>query len=152
MNSKVKVLANEAGSTVIVSENNPEYGHISVCQEKAQFDEKTSFVKIKITYALVAGKVEDLRKLGWTANKELPGKIVIKESLTPFNTKEPERDYKYAGDSGIICTVNDQPIYRKLFYSPSEESKDVFVAHDNGEVIKASYRQALVPNKEEFEA
>ena len=46
----------------------------------------------------------------------LPGKIVVVESLTPFNPENPDRDLKIAGGTGVICRIDDQPIYRQTFY------------------------------------
>jgi len=31
------------------------------------------------------GKVSDLQELGYTTDSDLPGKIIVKESFTPFN-------------------------------------------------------------------
>jgi hypothetical protein len=45
--------------------------------------------------------------MGFYAGQELPGTIVIEESLTPFNKKAPERDLKIAGETGIVCRVGD---------------------------------------------
>ena len=39
--------------------------------------------------------------------------------------------------------VNEQPIYRKAFYSQDANAQDVLIAHTNVEVIKAAYAKAL---------
>lgn len=59
--------------------------------------------------------------------------------MTPFNEKDPERDYKVAGKTGIVCTLDDQPIYRKAFYTLNMEAYDVTVGHNNTEAIRAEY-------------
>lgn len=151
MNSKVKVLANEAGSVVVVSENNPNYGHIRVSQDRVLFDEK-GFLRKKTIYALIAGEVEDLRSLGWNSGKELPGKIAIKESLTPFNAKDPERDFKKAGTTNVVCTLDDQPIYRKTVYTPNGEAPDATVEHNNTDAIRAAYAVQKEEATEELDA
>jgi len=151
MNAKVKVLANEAGSAVVVSENNPEYGHIRVSQDRVLFDEK-GFLRKKTIYALIAGTVEDLRSLGWTPGMLLPGKILIKESLSPFNAKEPDRDFKLAGTTGIVCTSDDQPIYRKTVYTPNGETADTTVEHNNTDAIRAAYAEQKETAAEELDA
>jgi hypothetical protein len=68
---------------------------------------------------------------------------VVKEQLKPFNKRNPEKDLKVAGDTGITCMVDDQPIYRKSFYSQDDNAKDVLVAHTNVEAIKAAYAKSL---------
>jgi len=148
MNSKVKVTADEAGNVVVPSTNNSEYGHIRVEQTRAIFDDK-GFARIKSISALIPGLIADLRSFEWKAGQEIDGKIIAKESLTPFNPKDPERDYKVAGKTGVVCCIDGQPIYRKTFYSTDSNCQDVFVydekgnpiSHNNGEAIRVAYKQ-----------
>jgi hypothetical protein len=88
MNSKVTVTADAAGNVVVPSMNNPEYGYVRVEQVKTIFDDK-GFVARKPISAIINGTVSDLKSLGWTKNQVLDGKIIIKESTTPFSTKNP---------------------------------------------------------------
>lgn len=141
MNSNVTVTADEStGAVVIKSKNSPDWGHIRLQQIKSTFDEN-GFTRKKSITALVHGTIEDLNSFNWTAGKELPGKIAFKESLEPFNTKEPARDYKYAGKTGVICCADGQPVYRKTFYTLNTSTEDVAVAHNNTDAIKAAYAQ-----------
>jgi hypothetical protein len=71
--------------------------------------------------------------------QELPGKILIKESLEPFSSKNPERDLKVAGDTGIVCRLEGNPIYRRTYYSVSSNAEDTFIQHDNVEELRAAY-------------
>jgi hypothetical protein len=135
MGSKVKVTANEAGEVIIMSKDNGKYGHIRVEQKRTMISDK-GWVKVKGVSALLHGTVEELESLGYEDGQTLPGKIVIKESLVPFNVKAPEVDYKMAGNTGIVCCVDGQPIYRKAFYNPSGNDQDDTIAHDNGEAIR----------------
>jgi hypothetical protein len=135
MVSKVKVTANEAGEVIIMSKDNGKYGHIRVEQKRTMISDK-GWVKVKGVSALLHGTVEELESLGYEDGQTLPGKIVIKESLVPFNVKAPEVDYKMAGNTGIVCCVDGQPIYRKAFYNPSGNDQDDTIAHDNGEAIR----------------
>ena len=41
-----------------------------------------------------------------------------------------------AGDTGIVCCVDGQPIYRKTFFVVDTTAQDVLIAHDNGSAIK----------------
>lgn len=135
--NKVKVSANEAGSVIIVSENNPEWAHIRVTQQRVIFD--NGFAKAKIINAFIPGLIEDLKKLNWIKDQEIDGKIIEKESLKPFNPKQPERDFKVAGKTGIICNVDGQPIYRKTMYTTNINALDEKVSHTNKEEIKLAF-------------
>ena len=72
----------------------------------------------------------------------MEGKVVVKERLTPFNSKDPERDFKIAGASGIVCTKNGAPIYRKHVVTFDTSAQDVTEEHDNQDEIKAAYAEA----------
>jgi hypothetical protein len=74
--------------------------------------------------------------MGLESMEFLPGKIVIKEQLEAFSANDGNRDYKMAGDTGIICCVDGQPIYRKTFFVADATAQDVLVAHNNGAAIK----------------
>ena len=135
MFSKVVVTGNEAGQVVIASKENPIYGHIRVEQKRTMLTNK-GWVRTKVVSALIHGTVEELESLNFAAGEIIPGKIAIKESLVPFNTKDPSVDYKVAGKTGIICMVEDQPIYRKSFYNPSGTETDELISHTNAEQIR----------------
>jgi hypothetical protein len=139
MNSKVKVTAEEVtGNVVVVSKNNPEWGHIRVEQSRTTIDDN-GFARKRNISALIHGTVEDLKSFKWVNGQEVPGQIIAKESLEPFNMNSPERDYKIAGKTGIVCCQDGQPIYRKTFYTLNSSAEDVLVAHNNIEDIRAAY-------------
>ena len=138
MSNKIKVTADEAGTVIVISEGNSEYGHIRVIQERVIFDER-GWARKKPVSALVPGTVEDLKSLGWMNHQELEGKIIVKESLKPFNLKDPDRDLKIAGKTGIICCQDGKPIYRKTFYTNASNAGDVLIEHTNGEDIRSAY-------------
>lgn len=142
MNSKVKVTADAAGNVVVPSSNNSEWGHIRVEQSRIVFDDK-GFARVKPMSALIPGLISDLRSFGWKAGQEIDGKIIAKESLIAFNSKEPDRDYKVAGKTGIVCCIDGQPIYRKTFYTPTESSQDVFILDENGNPISHNNTEAI---------
>jgi hypothetical protein len=151
MNSKVKVAANATtGAIVNVSENNPDYAYIRLEQTKAIVDDN-GFLKNRTISALLQGDTQDLRDLAWFDGQEVSGKICIKESLEPFNSKNPERDLKKAGDTGIVCSVEGSPIYRKTTWDPTGTKAESFVQHDNIAELRAAYEtqksdKALKPN------
>jgi len=133
--SKVVVTADKKGNIISVSENNPEFGSVRVEQTTTEINEKGWLRNAKRS-AFIRGKVQDLIEMDFEEGQEIPGRIVVKESLTPFNTEEPDRDLKIAGDSGIICRIDDEPIYRQTFYSPKKDAEDVFIQHNNSTEIK----------------
>ena len=150
MNKSVKVTANEAGQVVNISKNNPEYGFIRVAQERTIFE--GGWARKKTLSALISGSTEDLKSMGLRAGQEMPGRIIVTESLEPFNAENPEKDYKVAGDTGIICCLDGQPIYRKTFYTEDVSATDTMIAHNNGDAIKAAYAEAEANKSAEGEA
>jgi len=134
---KVVVCATE-GKVILVSEKNPEFGQIRVCQIRTIFDE-TGWARKKKLWASVPGTIDILEGLGWKEGDELEGKIVIKESLTPFNKKEPEKDLKIAGKSGVPCKQGGKPIYMKNIYTEVLSAGDTSVPHDNIAEIREAY-------------
>jgi hypothetical protein len=135
MLSKVYVTANEAGQVVVPSRDNSNYGHIRIEQKRTIITDK-GWVRSKVLSALMHGTIDELESLGFMAGEIIPGKIVIKESLTPFNAKDPASDYKVAGKTGIVCMVGNQPIYRKCFYNQSGADIDETIAHTNSDAIR----------------
>lgn len=136
--SKVVVTADAAGNVIVPSQKNPEWGHIRVVQNRMVVDHN-GFARRKPLSALILGKIEDLKGFGYKKDQEIEGKVIFREDLKPFNTDEPDRDYKRAGKTGIICCVDGQPIYRKNFYDQKESAEDVSLQHTNGDEIKAAY-------------
>ena len=135
MQNLVNIQADDMGNVIRQSDPKSEYGFIRLTQSKPVIS-PTGWFSPKNLSALILGKVEELKSGGFTANQKLSGNIVIVEQLEPFNTNDPERDYKYAGDTGIVCCVDGQPIYRKTFFVADATAEDVLIAHNNGQDIK----------------
>lgn len=133
--SKVIVTADENGNVIGVSQNNPEYGYIRVEQQAIQINDEGWLRNVKRS-ALIKGKVVDLQQAEYKQGTLLPGKIVVVESLIPFNIDNPDRDLKLAGPTGVICRIDDQPIYRQTFYTQNPTACDEFISHTNREEIK----------------
>jgi len=133
--SKVTVVADKNGNLISVSPNNPEYGWFFVEQELFQFSTTGWLKKVK-RKARIMGKTEDLLSTGYREGTSLPGKIVVVESLTPFNAENPDRDLKVAGETGVICRIDDQPIYRQSFYTTNVNASDELITHDNSDEIR----------------
>jgi len=139
MNSKVKVVADAtSGAVVVQSQNNPEYGYVRLEQVRTLVDDN-GFLKRKVISTLLQGEMGVLVASGFYNGQELPGSICIVESLEPFNKRNPERDLKIAGETGIVCTVDGNPIYRKTLYSVSANASDTLIKHDNVDELRAAY-------------
>ena len=139
--SKVTVCADENGAVINISEN-PEIGFIKVEQTKIEF-RNTGWINKQKLSSLIFGEVDELKTFGWVNGMEIPGNIVILEQLDPFNENDPERDYKIAGDTGIVCCVEGQPIYRKSFYDSTGELEDIKLQHTNGDAIRDKFLEEL---------
>lgn len=131
----VTIAADKEGNLISVSPKNPEYGSIRV-EQIAQEINKNGWFSFKKRSALIKGKVSDLVEAGFKVGQPLPGKIVVRESLIPFNIENPERDLKIAGESGIVCRYEDQPIYRQSFYTTELSEQDQLIMHTNTEEIR----------------
>ena len=145
--SKVTVRADKNGNIVKISENNPEFGFIRVEQIATQI--ANGWLRKVKRSAIINGNVNDLLDASFKDGQELAGKIVIVESFNPFNPENPDRDLKIAGDTGIICRVDDQPIYRQSVYTVNDQAQDEFIMHDNTEEIKevVTIQKSLVKAK-----
>jgi len=128
MNNLVTVRKSENGATVRVS-NNPEYGYVVLEQIASEL--KGGWISDKTLTTIIQGKTSVLESMD--LSKPLIGKIVVLESLKPFNDKQPERDLKYAGDTGIVCM---DPIYRKTEFTYDTNAHSAFIKHTNGADIR----------------
>jgi hypothetical protein len=135
MTGKVKVTADQNGNIIGISQNNPEYGYIRVEQDANQINAK-GWLRVTKRFAFIKGTVKDLQAANFSKDTSLPGKIVVKESFYPFNLENPDKNLKIAGDTGVICRVNDQPIYRDTFYTTDVNAGDELIMHTNTDEIR----------------
>lgn len=142
MQNFVNVIGDEMGNVITPSSNNDEYGYVRVEQKAATINTE-GWVKVSKRSAIIKGKIEDLKQFGFQKDKTIPGKIIVKESFVPFNIINPERDLKYAGDTGVVCRVDDQPIYRQSFFTTDLNQHDDLISHNNSDEI----REAQVTSK-----
>lgn len=141
MTTKVKVTADELGN-VITPTANPEIGYIKL-EQKANII-NGNWIKNQKKTCLIFGKFEDLQEFGFKKNDELDGNIIIEESFIPFNEKNAEKEMKMAGDTGVPCLVDGQPIYRRTRYTTNPSETDILIQHNNTNQIK----EAIDANKE----
>jgi hypothetical protein len=152
MNSKVLVVADATGAVINVSENNPEYGYVKLQQAKTVVDDN-GFLRRTVLTALIQSSVDILKEMNYYGGQILPGILVIDEALAPFNKKNPERDLKIAGKTGIVCRLDDQPIYRRVVYRQDPSSTDKTIQHTNVEELREAYNaqkatSAIKPNQD----
>jgi hypothetical protein len=146
MDSKVYVVGDPTTKAVVVqSKHNPDFGYVKVVQSRSMVGADGFYRKLEVP-ALIHGFTSDLVHAGYYAGQELPGRVVIKESLTPFNTTEPNRDIKIAGETGVVCTKDGQAIYRKTIYTEVASVEEVTIPHDNIDEIRAA-NQRMNSNK-----
>ena len=138
---KVSIAPDELGNVIRVSQKNPDYGHVRLTQDTVGYT-VNGWVKKQSRSTLLHGTVEDLKSVGIQDQTELPGQIIIRESLEAFSNDNPDRDLKIAADTGIVCrklnheTGEEQPIYRKSFYDPTNAQSDELIPHTNSDEIK----------------
>lgn len=142
MYSKVTTLPDANGLVVRQSTNNPEYGYVVLKQTRTMIQSNPNnpkavgWLQTKNVTTLIKGKVEELQAMGFTKDTVLPGKIVIKESTTPFSEENPDQHLKIAGATGIVCCIDGEPIYKMTYYTPDENEVDELVQHNNVEEIR----------------
>ena len=139
--NKVRITADLNGNVVTISEKNPEFAHIRVVQDSFMFDEN-GWLRSRQLSALIHAETNVLLGLNYQPDQELPGNIIVKESLTPFQANDSDRDLKYAGKTGVLCRVDDQPIYRKTFYTENQSASHELIQHTNSDEIRAAIQFA----------
>ena len=144
MQNKVQIIPDEMGNVIRMS-NNPEYGYVRLSQNTFQIN--NGFMQRKNVTTLLHGKLEDLREMGIQNKTEITGKIVVKEQLTPFSDNNPERDYKIAGTTGIICCVHGEPIYRRTVFTSDVTAEDVLLDHTNNDAIREANNGGFTATK-----
>lgn len=137
MNSKVTVLGDSVTGSVVNQSSNPSYGYITLSQNRNLINANGFLERRRVTF-LLKGEIEQLQELNYSVGQELPGTIWVEESTTPF--RKPELDLKVAGDTGIVCTLDGNPIYRRTRYSMNPETADITIQHDNIEELRAAYK------------
>ena len=141
MTTKVKVQADDLGN-VIIPTANPEIGYIKLEQKCNIIN--GNWVKNQKKTCLIFGKFEELAEFNFTKDQELDGQIIIEESFIPFNEKNAEREMKMAGNTGVPCLLDGQPIYRRQRYTTNMNEQDILIQHNN----TAEIREAIEANKE----
>lgn len=96
MSTQVTVSADEFGNIINMSPNNPEYGFVIVKQHAHTISDN-GWLRLSKRSALIKGLISDLVAANFKPNQTLPGRIIVKESLEPFNPENPDQHLKIAG-------------------------------------------------------
>ena len=133
-NSKIEIVPNQEGTTVRES-SNKDIHYVRLSQSSIKI--ANNFLKKVTLSCLVFGKSDELEQT-FANLKSLPGKLVIKESFTPSDSSDLDRDLKRAGsDDAPICTAQGKSIYRTIIYDPTSSIEDTLIPHTNVEEIRA---------------
>lgn len=133
--NKINIVTGRGGKIIHTNQNGNTY--IQLRQTNATVRDN-GFVQVKNRSFIVKGSQYELEALGWNKDSEIPGNLVIEESLTPFNERNPEYDFKVAGTSGVVCKLDGQPIYRRTIWDPYGELADNKIHHNNQDEILAA--------------
>lgn len=130
MTNFVQITPNpETNQVITQSSNDPEFGYVRVESKTTTFE--NGWVRIATRSALIRGKVEDLKV--FEGLKQIPGKILVKESLEPaYDGQAP----KINPQTGEVLTNAGRPIYRQTFFTQNMNDTDLFISHDTVAVPK----------------
>jgi len=137
----VKVVAHpETGAIITVSKNNSQYGTIRLDSENVSLEGK--FMNKSKRTAFIRGKVEDLQSLGYKAGQTLGGKIVKKESFSPFYEGQSP---KVNPSNGEIILTNGEETFLDYTYTADNNALDTWVGSTNkvAETQNALAEQAI---------
>lgn len=144
MENSVIVLEGTVPGVCIHRSSNPDYGYVRVQQERTVVNDN-GFIRTVTLTALIHGEIEALQAAKYEPGMKLPGKIIVRESLVPFNKKNPKKDVKITS-TGAVCKKGGQPIYRCTMYNLDPNSVDELVKHDNIEELKKDFNSLPTTN------
>ncbi len=148
--SNPTVVPTESGMVIRVNEKNKDFGYVVLRQVREEFSEN-GFIEEKAVTCLVKGELSILKRRNWKPWQSLKGKIVVQESLTPFREKSIDYDIKMSSrEGGVALVFEDQPIFRRTFYSLNAEKEDTFIQHTNVDEVRAAISAKADAKREEF--
>tara|TARA_R110001592_G_scaffold34089_3_gene117437 strand:- start:4865 stop:5386 length:522 start_codon:yes stop_codon:yes gene_type:complete len=136
MKNTVTVVLNDDGQIIRPSKN-PDFGYILL--EQVVVEIKDGWIKKNRKTTVVSGETTLLNEQLPYFQKPLLGNIITEESMTPTDLNDPTKDIKMGGDSGVVCMVDNQPIYRTEKFTTDLTKTSTFIKHDNGHEISNKY-------------
>lgn len=130
----------ETGAVITENVNNKDFGTIRVSQEVMSISGR--IINRSVRQAFLTGPKKALEAMNLYPGAKLPieGKLVVKESLTPFYDGQAP---KIATGTTVQCTKEGKPIYRQVEFSQDPNESDVKIQHDNTDEIKAAQANVL---------
>lgn len=123
MKGQVKVAIHPETKLVITkNENKPEFGTIRL--DQAVVSMENGFLNKSKRCAFIAGKLEDLEAMGYTAGLVLDGQIVRIESHTP---QYEGQNFKINPETQEAVRVDGQLVYFKDTYTEDLSAKDTLL-------------------------
>ena len=148
--SQPTVVPTESGMVIRVNEKNNQFGYVVLRQIREEFSEN-GFVEEKAVTCLVKGEISVLKRRNWKPWQSLKGKIAVQESLPPFREKSIDYDIKMSSrEGGVMLVHEDQPIFRRTFYSINPDKEDTYIQHTNVEEVRAAISAKADAKREAF--
>lgn len=138
----VKVVKHpETGNVITVNVNKPEYGTIRLDQKTVSME--NGFLNKTNRTVFIGGTVEDLTSMNYKDQQVIAGKIIRKESFTPFFEGQSP---KINPSTQEIITKDDKPVYMQDSYTTVLTAGDEWVGDESVEL--AEQTQAELDSQE----
>lgn len=118
----VKVTAHPVSGLVVTPSKNNSYGTLRV--DSVHENMENGFLNIQRRTAFIRGLIEDLNSLQLKAGQTLPGKIIKRESFTPFY--EGQKEKRNPRTNEVILT-SGKPTFIEYVYTQKENAYDEWV-------------------------
>lgn len=119
------------------SANNPEFGTMRVDSVSKVFN--NGFFNESKRTAFIRGKIADLTGLGWTANKQVQGQIIKRESFSPFYDGQTP---KINPTTGEVVLKDGKESFLEHVYVTDMSLTDTWVGESTA-VLSAEAQSAL---------
>lgn len=110
-----------------------------------------SFLNNRRRVAFITGPIEALQKLVDTHKlehgKEIPGKIIVKESITPmWEGQIPKKNPTTDKEIGVFVGMKFYPVYMKMFFTENKDAKDTMISTPEDVIAAISFIEAIKQN------
>ena len=116
----------DTGLVITQNPNKPEFGSIRLDYKTATLS--GGFSSIGNRSAFIHGRMEDLEAFGLTAGQELVGKIIKKESFSPFYDGQQPKINPQTNEQVL---TNGRPTYLEFQYSEDPKAHDMWIDEED---------------------
>lgn len=134
----VKVAAHKKTGELISVGKNPLYGSIRV--EAQHVSLENGFAQTQNRSAYINGALEDLESFNFQIGQELSGKIIRKESYSPFYEGQTPKKNPQTDE---IVLKNGREVYMQQVFTQVETAQDEWVGETAMEVVETT-SEALI--------